>query len=433
MSVDPHLRDKPARRARLALILALAGFVAAVPGAARADEPGAVVHEVHSRDHLRAFWTPARIRNAKPLSLVVGPGGRIRTQSGSAPAAAAPTADGTDTGDSTLYPNRANGLVLFFFGPDEFGCSGSVVNSPAGNLVLTAGHCVIDPGPGTHATDIVFIPGYRDGNEPFGEWPATSFTTTPQWESTTSTGNPDDSDEAGDIAILTLAGRPGDGATIQGVVGAVGIAFNQARSQTYMQYGYPAEFPYDGSRLYELTSGLAGSDPTFNPPTLEITSDFTPGSSGGPWLVGNPPVALSVSDYKYVGDNNHMYGPYFGSIAQQLYAAASNRPTSPAAATAPSNHFTIVSIVRKRHRGIAILRVHVPGPGRLVLSGNDIKRVVRIAAGAGTLGLPVRAVGAARRELRSDGSVRLDAKVAYTPAGGATSRKQRGLRLVKRG
>src|SRR5436190_343146 len=198
-----HPRGRGQRStASLFVVLALGLLAAWLPAAAALGSAGrhggVYCHRVHSRAHLRAFWTPGRIRAAQPLSVLRGdgPGGRLLDGGGGAtPAAAGPTAHGTDTGDPTLYPNRANGLVLFFYGSSEFQCSGSVVNSTAGNVVLTAGHCVIDPGPGTRATDIVFIPGYRDGSEPYGVWPATSFLTTPERESTTSTGNPNHSDE----------------------------------------------------------------------------------------------------------------------------------------------------------------------------------------------------------------------------------------------
>jgi hypothetical protein len=41
-------------------------------------------------------------------------------------------------------------------------CSASVVDSPAGNLVITAAHCLAGRTPG----GFVFVPGYRDGRAP---------------------------------------------------------------------------------------------------------------------------------------------------------------------------------------------------------------------------------------------------------------------------
>src|SRR5205085_3805825 len=151
-----------------------------------------------------------RIRDAKPLSVLrfTRPGGRLLRGGGATTSAAGPGATGTDTGDSTLYPNRVNGLLLGDFGPlISFQCSGSVVNTGAGDVVLTAGHCAVDAETGMSATNLVFIPGYRDGAEPYGEWPVTSFAVPSQWQSTVGGGGLN-SDEAGDMAMLVLQNRP---------------------------------------------------------------------------------------------------------------------------------------------------------------------------------------------------------------------------------
>jgi V8-like Glu-specific endopeptidase len=436
---------KPGAASRVAAVLAVCLFaicglgVATALGAGGEGRSSIVVHSVHSRPHLRAFWTAKRLRGAEPLPLLTysRPGGHlVQADGGASPATLDPSADGTDTGDPTVFPNRANGIVFFFYDATQYRCSGSVVDSPAGDVVLTAGHCVIAPASGAQATDIVFIPGYRDGAEPFGEWPATSFVTTAQWQSTSGSGDSDNADEAGDIAMLTLANRPGDGATIQSVVGAVGIGFNQPRNQTYMEYGYPAGFPYQNEeRLYELTSPLAGNDSSFTPATMAITSDFTGGSSGGPWLVGSPPVALSVNDYKYSSDPNHMYGPYFGSIAQQLYATATTGAVSPASSVVvppkPSNAFTIRSITLDRLRGMANIWVKVPGAGTLKLRGHGLVRVTKEPAGKATILLPVRSKGSALATLRDAGRVDVEARIAYTPSGGDPRVKFRSLVLLR--
>jgi hypothetical protein len=48
-------------------------------------------------------------------------------------------------------------------------CTASVVDSPAGDLVITAAHCVT----GTSGT-IEFVPGYDRGSQPYGAWTVTS-------------------------------------------------------------------------------------------------------------------------------------------------------------------------------------------------------------------------------------------------------------------
>ena len=437
-------------------MLAIFGFgSAAAQGASRSFESRSsiVVHSVHSRPHLRAFWTERRMRQAKPLSLITlsKPGGAAVQAGGVSPAAAAPSARGTDTGAPTVYPNSANGIVYGFYNdpvdPYSYQCSGSVINTPTGNVVLTAGHCVIDPGTGTPATDLIFVPGFRDFDEPYGEWTAPTFATTSQWQSTAGGPNPN---EAGDMAMLTLDNRPSDSATLQSVVGAVGIAFNQPRVQTYMEYGYPAQFPYDGTRLYELTSPWGRDDTQFSPNPMGISSDFTGGSSGGPWLVGNAPLAESVSDYIYTSAPpswlGYMYGPYFGSIAQNLFVSVGGSasgssatgtipgavsPASSVVPPKPSNAFTIRSTTRDRLRGMATIWVKVPGPGTLKLGGRGLVRVTKEPAGKATILLPVRSKGSALATLRDAGRVDVEARIAYTPTGGDPRVKFRDLVLLR--
>ena len=416
-------------RMRRALAGAILGLIAILAlGATAAWGSSLVVHAVHSRANLRAYWNPARMRHAEPLSVRVVGSGPIGRNADATPAVVSPTAKGTDTGDPTVYPNSANGVLYGSYGSQDYSCSGSVVTTSAGDAVLTSGHCVIDPGPGTQATNLLFVPGFRDPSEPYGEWPATSFATTALWQSTANTGNDQDADEAGDMAIVTLANRASDGASVQSVVGSVGMGFNQPRQQTYTEYGYPAEFPYDGTKLYKLTAPWSTDDSSFSPATMGIVSDFTPGASGGPWLVGSPPVALSISDYRYVFDN-HMYGPYFGSLAQQLYASVGGTPVG-ANRSSPSNFFVVKHLTRIRRRGRAILQVKVPGPGMLELRGNGLRAVTRTPSMPRIVRLPVRPKGATLQKLHGSGAVHVEAKIAYTPTGGETRVKIRDLTLT---
>ncbi len=251
------------------------GKAAAAPAAAA--QPGVVAGSFStSARQALSHWTAVRRRGAEPLpprlldgrssngarsgdGEAVGPPSYVPPRSPGASAAelrtgalrrtAADTAaiEGTDTGDSTAFPNNANGIVYGEYrtrlAHESYQCSGSVISSASGSVVLTAGHCVIDPETGTVASYVVFVPGYREGNEPFGEWGAEAYATTPQWAETAGTREPD---EAGDLAMLVLEDH--EGKSVQSEVGALGIAFNQAREQTYTQSGYPAEEPYDPRR-----------------------------------------------------------------------------------------------------------------------------------------------------------------------------------------
>src|SRR5690348_15463711 len=60
-------------------------------------------------------------------------------------------------------------------------CTASVVDSPAGDLLLTAAHCVS----GVSGT-IDFVPGYDNGSRPYGVWTVTKVYVDRAWRSSSS-------------------------------------------------------------------------------------------------------------------------------------------------------------------------------------------------------------------------------------------------------
>jgi hypothetical protein len=114
------------------------------------------------------------------------------------------------------------------------------------------------------------------------------------------------------------------------VVGARGIAFNQGRDLRFDAFGYPAESPFPGDRLYRCSSRAQGKDSGPPPEPTRIDCDMTGGSSGGGWVIGGRRVN-SVVSYGYectiplceiFGGNpeeGKLFGPYFGNVIQDLY------------------------------------------------------------------------------------------------------------------
>jgi hypothetical protein len=98
--------------------------------------------------------------------------------------------------------------ALFPSGGKHF-CTASVVHSPAGDLAVTAAHCV-----GGHGSSMVFVPGFHDGQAPYGTWPVTRVYTDAAWQSSQ---DPDD-----DVAFLQL-GRTA-GVPVENVTGSEAMA-----------------------------------------------------------------------------------------------------------------------------------------------------------------------------------------------------------------
>jgi V8-like Glu-specific endopeptidase len=336
------------------LAVVAAGLPVAGQGASgsRAGDPKAIASHTVSQSAavVKEYWTRARMRAAEPVDMrrQDGPGaspgadldargepkfvlpsgpGVPETRSGilegSIEQADGPqTRASVDTGsNNTAFPQRVHGKVFMTQGVTDYFCSGTVVRSLGHVLVWTAGHCVhgADIGEG-FSTNFEFVPGYRDGQKPFGEWTATTLQTTSGWQNS--------ADFRFDLGAVTLA-RHGHGRGIQDEVGSRGIAFNQPRNQPYSAFGYPAQSPFNGQRLFRCDSSYLGADSLGTPSPMRIACDMTAGSSGGGWVAQGQFVA-SATSYGYLRDfncpagrfNRCLYGSYQGDVAEQLYKRA---------------------------------------------------------------------------------------------------------------
>jgi hypothetical protein len=516
--------------------LAAAAFAYPAVAAAEASEEGAVVESLApSRGGPFGFWTQERIENAEPMPVVTLPAPESmgiseatgfseapETSEGpaeapaeedpssgeEAPVASQPEAARTAAlsmaarasavegievaaSESTIFPNSANGKLFGTYetriGPHEYSvkeyvCSASVVKMAQtpqetlehpvpGNVVVTAGHCAIDPETGTRTSDkLIFIPGYRNGTAPYGVWRAESFTTTESWKNTAMAGVR--SNEGSDVAFIVLKANS-EGQSVEKAVGSLGIGFDQACNQTYTQFGYPAESPYNGELLYSHTSAYAGADTSsgFSPVPMKIASDFTRGSSGGPWAVGvgASPTVVSVTAYGYESQPGYLFGPYFGEAAKKAYGAAIGRilpagieetcqplpvppveppktttTTNPPQSQAPSQTpnqetktptkatpLTLkVKRVRRRANGSAVLTAQVNTAGMLKLSGAAVRAESLDTPAAGQYTMVVAPKGSTNRKLRQLGKAKVGIKIAFV-ASGKTKRVSRSIQLSR--
>lgn len=293
-----------------------AGLVLGGAGVAAADGPGTERSSVaaSSQADARAHWTPERMQRAVPaVELAPAHAAVHRDVERGAPVsvpgvrAGKPVTSGKP--QSGTAARDTVGKVFFTQGGVDYVCSGNAVASGNGSTVATAGHCVNDAG--TWATNWVFVPGYDHGAAPFGVWAATDLVSTDQWVQ--------QEDISFDVAFARVVPDSGPG-TLESVVGATGIAFNQARGLHVTALGYPAARPFDGQSL-ESCSGTASPDTLGGTLSQGIPCDMTGGSSGGPWFVDGG-TQNSLNSFGYTTQKKVMYGPYFGQDAQDAYAEA---------------------------------------------------------------------------------------------------------------
>lgn len=207
--------------------------------------------------------------------------------------------------------------ALFTSGGGQLGqhfCTASVVNSAAGDLAVTAAHCVTaSTGVSKYPAGLVFAPGYANGKTPYGVWRVTRVYTDASWQSSQ---DPDD-----DVAFLRLAPAP-DGVPIQDVTGAETLGIGWPAHSYVRVIGYP-----DGAAEPVWCQNWAKS---FSSTQLEFDcGGYTNGTSGGPFLAdasassGEGTMIGLIGGYEQGGDTPSVsYSIVFGPPVASLFRTA---------------------------------------------------------------------------------------------------------------
>ena len=149
---------------------------------------------------------------------------------------------------------------------EQHKCTASVVDSPSGNTLITAAHCVSGSGSG-----MVFIPGEHGGTAPNGRWTVTAVHVAPSWVAR--------QDPHVDVAVLTVARRMIHGhlTNIQQVTGGYRLGATARQGERVTVTGYPAGTSNDPITCRPSTY-LTREYPTFD------CRGYAEGTSGAPWL-----------------------------------------------------------------------------------------------------------------------------------------------------
>ena len=252
-----------------------------------------------------AFWDRARLLAALPFGIATGRAPRPGQTANSHTAA-----EGAALRVGALFEHDASGSHF---------CTASVVSSPGKDLLITAAHC-INGGRGSsgYKSDIVFIPGYRDGQEPFGMWTPARLLVAPQWA--------DSSDPDFDVGFVVL--QPHNGQNIEQVLGA--SQFGAGDGYRYLVHvtGYPdsASSPIT---CVNWTSRQSATQLRF------ACEGYTGGTSGSPWVTRfsarsrTGTIVGVIGGYQEGGDTASVsYSVRFGAGIQQLYQQATAETTS---------------------------------------------------------------------------------------------------------
>lgn len=180
-------------------------------------------------------------------------------------------------------------------------CTGSVVHSAGGDLVMTAAHCLAG------GSQITFAPGFAGDAAPTDLWTADAVYLDPRWTAA--------KDPHADYAVMRVS-NPGGGS----VESHVGLALNLGQA------------PAPGSRVTVLgyPSGVGGS-PVGCQASIEVSDSGYPavvceglvaGTSGGPWVSGTTITGLTGGFEGGGCAENVSYSAPFDQHVAQLVARA---------------------------------------------------------------------------------------------------------------
>jgi V8-like Glu-specific endopeptidase len=300
------------RVAGLIALCCLAAVASATPAASAGTtdggRTGAQASSHAAAERVARYWTPARMRAAVPLDMELR-GGRLRRVE-AAPADPLATASFKPVPTPTAPPYSVNGRIFVRQGGLEGYCSGTAIDSPTRQLVLTAAHCV-NSGPregrrpALWSRYLEFVPAYTGGAAPFGTFVARrNYVRAPQaW---IKAGNP-----AFDLGAFRVFPNEQGVNVADAVGGGATIVIDQDRHQKFQTFGYPGE----STRMQGCQSPYVGDDAlTYRfagPPTMGIRCHWAPGASGGGWLIGDGSQVNGVNTYLHTDDASRTYGPYF--------------------------------------------------------------------------------------------------------------------------
>ena len=212
----------------------------------------------------------------------------------------------------TVWPYRTIGKLFFKRNGGRYVCSAASIGN---NAIWTAGHC-LHSGNGKAsgwATDVVFVPAYKDGSAPYGQWRAKQLFTSPSWYRG---GIPAGLTQDWGGAVL----HPLNGRTISQRVGWLGFATNFNRYQHWHSFGYPAAAPFTGKRMVVASASFAYTGQVAGTDTTGMGNDMTGGSSGGPWIMnlGTRNYLNGNNSYRISNKPKEMFSPYFGTSANDF-------------------------------------------------------------------------------------------------------------------
>lgn len=197
-------------------------------------------------------------------------------------------------------------------------CTGTVIDSPAGDLVLTAAHCVAGASQGAYTPgQITFAPGYDDGPDARlgGVWSVQSIRPAPGYAA--------DGDEEDDYALLVIA--PKHEVDIQRLTGGLRLAEARLPEPVAVE-GYN-DLQYDAQGDEPVICAAKAFEETDDglPWARFDCANYQDGTSGGPWIAAGGRVVGVIGGYEQGGDSpDWSYSALFNADTLAFYRSVAD-------------------------------------------------------------------------------------------------------------
>lgn len=184
-----------------------------------------------------------------------------------------------------------------------------------------------------------------------------------------------------------------------------------------------APVAFNGSASSDPDGSIAAFDWTFGDGTAAPNGGATPTHQYA--SPGTYTATLSVTD----NEGCSLSLVFTGRTA---YCSGGTSLASNSVMVVPSNRIRFGKVTKNKRKGTAKLRVVVPGPGVLRLSGKKVRAVKKRPKKAGKVTLTIRPKAKANKLLKQRHHLKVRIRVTFAPTGGTARTKSKALTLIRK-
>jgi V8-like Glu-specific endopeptidase len=218
---------------------------------------------------------------------------------------------GDDPGTPAAQTRPSIGALLTVTAAPTQVCTAAVIDSVAGDVIVTAAHCVSGS---TGA--LMFAPGYHPGDAPFGTWTVTGIYVAPEWQA--------HADPDADYAFLVVSPSPNNhlDEPVEHAVGGDRLGTAPTLGQHVTVAGYPIA---RAGKLIACDTIIERAQEYLK----ILCGGFADGTSGSPILQGADPVTGLGTVTGVIGgldaggcSPDVSYASPFTAVTEQVFARA---------------------------------------------------------------------------------------------------------------